>query len=177
MRATRRIAHGSLPLTWAARLLLIHATMREHGLAHGACNTLGPAPSHCDVRLAAALLQAAVCIGFSAGVIWRVRAAPPGRDEERPLLDAAEGEAPRPAQRTRVLLQCAAVTLFGGMAAGLVGLVRGPPSRFSFGLSDSFVLPVLANPAPTPITAQRYCPRHCHCCLGRVSSACKRGAV
>jgi hypothetical protein len=74
-------------------------------------------------------------MGFTAGVIWRMRAAPPGRDEERPLLDAAEGsragpnrgEMPRPAQRTRVLLQCAAVTLFGGMAAGLVGLVRGLP--------------------------------------------------
>ena len=77
-------------------------------------------------------MQAAVCTGFSAAVIWRVHAATTAsaaRDEERPLLDDTEGAAvcagsPKHTPRTGRLVHCAAVALIGGMAAGLVGLVR-----------------------------------------------------
>ena len=75
--------------------------------------------------------QAAVCLGFTAAVIWRMHAAAAARaarDEERPLLeDAEEGAAcPKHARGVGRLVHCAAVSLIGGMAAGLVGLVRAP---------------------------------------------------
>ena len=77
-------------------------------------------------------MQAVVCIGVTAAVIWRVHAATTAsaaRDEERPLLSDTEGAAacagsPKHAPRTGRLVHCAAVALIGGMAAGLVGLVR-----------------------------------------------------
>lgn len=86
-----------------------------------------------EAHLACVCMQAVVCIGFTAAIIWRVHAATAARtvrDEERPLLDDAEGGnaacagSPKHTPRTGRLVHCAAVALIGGMAAGLVGLVR-----------------------------------------------------
>lgn len=77
-------------------------------------------------------MQAAVCIGLSATIVWRVHAAATAsaaRDEERPLLGETEGSAARaePAKHALAvarLVRCAAIALIGGVVAGLVGLVR-----------------------------------------------------
>ncbi|KAK9846325.1 hypothetical protein WJX81_001511 [Elliptochloris bilobata] len=80
------------------------------------------------------LAQAAVCVGFTAAVIWRTcagAASGAARDEERPLLggaapgDPAHAGSPGRARGAGPLVHCAAVTLIGGMAAGLVGLGGG----------------------------------------------------
>ena len=95
-------------------------------------------------------MQAAVCIGFTAAIIWRVHAvvaASAARDEERPLLDDAGGAAacagsPKHTPRTGRLVHCAAVALIGGMAAGLVGLVRTHAQHADGSTSMGSLLPM-----------------------------------
>lgn len=97
-----------------------------------ACSALyaGQARKPSTSRIAS---QAAVCIGFTAAIIWRMRSASAtgaARDEELALLggDAgARGPAQLGSSRSGPLLHCAALTLVGGMAAGLVGLVPAHP--------------------------------------------------
>ena len=104
-------------------------------------------------------MQAVVCIGFTAAIIWRVNAAmsaSAARDEERPLLDDMEGGtaacagSPKHTPRTGRLVHCAAVALVGGMAAGLVGLVRTHAQRAD---GSTSICPSLPTPGAYPVSA------------------------